>query len=155
MHFYIHHFCITMSAVSKSYDYFIYEMIRRCTFCTYFMSAVLVSGGTASRASSKKLLQTEIYLLQQTSNIFGLNVNPICNSMSNQWQLDRTYWAVGVVNNRTVSCTARMSARACWLPSTLKRVTHDIKRDNSSATVSTICVNTRGTRFGDTRCTCK
>jgi hypothetical protein len=30
-------------------------------FYTYFLSAVLVSGGTASSASSKKLLQTETY----------------------------------------------------------------------------------------------
>jgi len=76
-------------------------------------------------------------------------------SMPNQQKLVKTNWAVGVVNSLTVSCIAWMSARACSLPSALKRVTHDIRRDSSSATVSTICVSTRDTRLGDTRCTCK
>lgn len=81
--------------------------------------------------------------------------NPMHSSMPNQWKLVKTNWAVGVVNSLTVSCIAWMSARACSLPSALKRVTHDIRRDSSSATVSTICVSTRDTRLGDTLCTCK
>jgi len=46
-------------------------------FGTYFLSAVLVSGGIASSASSKKLLQTETHHSEFSSKHFEMNVNLI------------------------------------------------------------------------------